>query len=405
MNNYYKLLQVINVLIEKYDFIQISIKEYTAFNDIEAWLRNENDENYKLIRVSLKPNISETDIERIESYLDFFRCPKGSFLNITICNENDNKDLVELDFASLNIEKAYASSFIVFKIYPEVYSAIKDVNNVDEEIEKLTKQKNQLLLSKIKERYRLTKNNNKPIVTYVLIAICVLMYIVKLFLSRNYDSTIVDVVLGGNYHTFTIGLRQFYRIFTCAFIHGSFMHLLSNMYSLYVLGRYIENEYGIYNYLLILFCSIFMGSICQLIFAANNVSIGMSSGLYGLMLVFIVDLISKRKAPVSTFLPLIFINISINFMSNIAWLAHLGGLIGGYLIYAYINSDKKLELFVLYFIFLILIFIKLFTIKKIDPLYKGSDLQILKMYNEIGFKKYAESLLNRLLVVYEKFGG
>ena len=78
-------------------------------------------------------------------------------------------------------------------------------------------------------------------------------------------------------------------------------------------------------------------------------------------------------------------------MSNIAWLAHLGGLIGAYLIYAYINSDKKLELFVLYFIFLILIFIKLFTIKKIDPLYKGSDLQILKMYNDIGFKKYAES--------------
>ena len=405
MNNYYKILQVINILIEKYDFIQISIKDYTAFNNIEAWLRNENDDNYKLIRVSIKPEISKTDIERIQSYLGFFRCSNESFLNINISNGNENEYSIGFDFTNLNLENSYASNFKVFNIYPEIYSAIKDVEDVDSEYERLTKQKNQLLLNKIKQRYALTRNNNKPIVTYILICICVLMYIVKLFLSRNYDSTIVDVVLGANYSTFTIGLRQFYRVFTCAFLHGNLMHLISNMYSLYIIGRYVESEYGITKYLLILFCSIFMGSICQLIFAINNVSIGMSSGLYGLMIVFIIDLISKRKAPISAFLPLIFVNISINFMSNVAWLTHLGGLIGGYLMYAYINSNKKFGLFVLYCILFIFIFVRLLAINKINPLYKGSDLEILKMYNDIGLKKYAESLLNRLLIVYEKFGG
>ena len=123
------------------------------------------------------------------------------------------------------------------------------------------------------------------------------------------------------------------------------------------------------------------------------------------MLVFILDLVVKGRTPISTFLPIIFVNFSINFLSNIAWMAHIGGLLGGYLAYMIINSERKKEMISLYVILLIFVFIRFFTIDKIQPFYKGSDIQLVEMYNKIGFKNYSIRLLENIYRVYLKFGG
>lgn len=37
--------------------------------------------------------------------------------------------------------------------------------------------------------------------------------------------------------------KQWYRFFTCGFIHANYVHLLFNMYSLWIFGRYVENMF------------------------------------------------------------------------------------------------------------------------------------------------------------------
>lgn len=401
-NNYYKVLQVINILIEKYNFIQISLKDYESFNSVEAWLRNENDPNFSLIRVTCKgASSSQYDNNRIEDYLDYFKCHRDNFLDIHISNDEYDKQLEVYNY--LNLEDAYASGHNVFNIYPEIYACVRNVDDIDKEYDDLVKNKNRILLQRFNERFKI--NKSKPIITYIIIALCALLYILKMVLSVKYSSTIVDIALGANYNTFTVGLKQVYRLITSAFLHGSFLHLFSNVYSLYVLGSFIESYYGHLKYCFILFSSILLGSLSQIIFNSNSVSIGLSGGLYGLMLVFIIDLVIKGRRPITSFLPLIFVNLSINFIANIAWMAHLGGMIGGYLAYVCINSERKKDMIILYVLFMIFVLFKFFTIDKINPFYKTSDMEVIKLYNDIGLKKYCDNLLIRLAKVYSKFGG
>ena len=44
---------------------------------------------------------------------------------------------------------------------------------------------------------------------------------------------------------------EIYRLLTCAFVHIGIIHLVVNMYSLYVIGSQVENFYGKIKYLLI----------------------------------------------------------------------------------------------------------------------------------------------------------
>jgi membrane associated rhomboid family serine protease len=58
--------------------------------------------------------------------------------------------------------------------------------------------------------------------------------------------------------------RQYYRFFTCGFIHANYMHLIFNMYSLWIFGQYVESEFlgafgesGKWLYLLMYLSSLF----------------------------------------------------------------------------------------------------------------------------------------------------
>ena len=43
---------------------------------------------------------------------------------------------------------------------------------------------------------------------------------------------------------FFVGLYEFYRLLSSAFLHGNIFHLIMNMYALYNMGRFMETEMG-----------------------------------------------------------------------------------------------------------------------------------------------------------------
>ncbi|HMC85339.1 MAG TPA: rhomboid family intramembrane serine protease, partial [Chitinophagaceae bacterium] len=60
------------------------------------------------------------------------------------------------------------------------------------------------------------------------------------FTAFNNDKVFEDLIF---YPPAIANQNQFYRFFTCGFIHANFMHLAFNMYSLWIFGQAVESQF------------------------------------------------------------------------------------------------------------------------------------------------------------------
>ena len=375
---------------------------YRNYADDEAWLINPEDSHFNLIRVSLdEPMIIQNEKDRVNDYIRILQERTGNeirFLDIHITKESDSSDS---GFPHIELEEGYAKGEDLHEIYPEIYQAIHQVENEESEIAALVSQMRKVII----ERRRQLLKQKRPVFNYAFMTICIVLYFITYMLSRYYSFNSVLIFLGADYHTFTLGLKQYYRLILCGFLHGSLFHLFTNMYSMFFIGSYVERKYGGKKYLGMLLASILTGSLSQAIMSDNTILVGVSSALYAFMLVFIIDSLKANRMNFMSVIPLIIINLSLNFISSTAWLAHLGGLIAGYLVYLFYENPENRGPFVLLIVMITLLFMKYLSIKKINPIYAGNDMEIVKMLKDFGFGRYADKLLNKLIEVYQRYGG
>lgn len=407
--DYYKMFQVTECLINNYGFKNVIIND--LIDDIfnENWLINTDDKNYQAIRVTMSTPSESGNDEQIQTYLKFFEnrfnMKNIKFLDIHICKEKYDKNVEIYDFTNLDIE--YFDGIDIKNIYPLVCECMHTVDDADKEVDSiLEKMRKKEDTSKGFKKLvkRIPKKNY--ICTLIIISICIINFILNLYLKYKFDdNTAIYVLLGADYKTFTLGMKQFYRLITYAFVHADIIHLLCNMFSLYYVGRYVEIRYGHFKYLLILFYSILLGALTQGILVDNSICVGMSAGIYGLMIVFIGDMISSRVINLRALIPTLLINLFLNFLSTTAWTAHLGGAIGGFIIYYLIKNPKKIIRTILAIIVILSLSVKYVTISSINTLYGGTDLKVIEIFNDLGFENYSKKILIKLLNVYEKYGG
>ena len=133
-------------------------------------------------------------------------------------------------------------------------------------------------------------------------------------------------------------LLELIRLISSIFLHAGILHLICNLYSLYILGPQVEGFYGKTKFTIIYIVSGIIGNLLSLAFLGDNiVSVGASGSIFGLLGAIIyfgyhyrVYLSSVIKSQI---IPLILLNLGIGFMaSGINNFAHIGGLIGGILI-------------------------------------------------------------------------
>ena len=405
-NELYKLFQLVDVFVTKYEYTQLVLKHYQQLSDSEVWLFNNKASNYHAIRITYNSASAFIyDNNRVEEYLAYFKKAIGNqelrFLDIHISKDEYNPEYEPFDY--LNIEENYSSGVDVKQIYPDIYSAIHYVDNPSKEISGIVTK----IRKSINRRVSSFKNQSKTtyIVTYIFMAICIVNYLLGLFLKYKYDdSSSIYVVLGADYKTFTLGLKQFYRLITYSFVHSDIFHIFCNLYSLNFLGKYAEIKYGHFKYSLIMIFSILCGSLTQGILSDNGICLGLSAGIYGLLVIFIIDTVSSGFINLRALIPTIVINIGINFLSTTAWMAHLGGAIGGLAIYYYLK-EQKVQRLILCIVLLLCLTYKYVTIDEIKDLYLGTDMNVIQIYNDLGFKNYANSILKKLINFYTKFGG
>lgn len=130
---------------------------------------------------------------------------------------------------------------------------------------------------------------------------------------------------------------QFWRLWTVTLVHADPLHLLFNMYALYLAGPIVERWYGWFYFLLVYLACAAAGSVGSYVFGGDGVAVGASGAIFGLFGVLLaagrlhhpVD--RSSRALVSQIGFLIMINLVFGFASggNIDNAAHVGGLVAG----------------------------------------------------------------------------
>ena len=139
-----------------------------------------------------------------------------------------------------------------------------------------------------------------------------------------------------------------WQLVTYAFLHGGVTHIFFNMFGLYMFGSDIERLFGSRYYLWYYLVSVVAAALCHLgviyLMGADPVpTVGASGGIYGLLLAFgwyfpqrrVVLLFPPIPMQARTFVVVfaaieLFLGVT-GTMSGVAHFAHLGGMLGGWL--------------------------------------------------------------------------
>lgn len=190
-----------------------------------------------------------------------------------------------------------------------------------------------------------------PPVTRALIIANVVMYLLQ---GVGMDALIVHLALWPIASAGAFGVPSFepWQLVSYAFLHGGLVHLFFNMFALYMFGSEIERLFGTRFFLQFYFASVISAALSHLVVTAwiggpPVPTLGASGGVYGLLLAYgmyfprriVVLLIPPIPMPARVFV-IVFAALELWFgvtgtLSGVAHFAHLGGMLGGWLMIQY----------------------------------------------------------------------
>jgi membrane associated rhomboid family serine protease len=179
-----------------------------------------------------------------------------------------------------------------------------------------------------------SRSGDRPLVTYILIAVTAFVFLLQLIPGLG----VTQYLLYAGVYSLPSGFYPGYdfepwRMLTTVVAHsqGFIFHIALNMYSLWLFGQALEPMLGRARFLTLYLISGFAGSLGVSFLAGDFVPVvGASGAIFGLMGAFLV-IQRKRGGNMNGLLVLVGINLVIGFIPgiNVAWQAHVGGLVGG----------------------------------------------------------------------------
>lgn len=134
---------------------------------------------------------------------------------------------------------------------------------------------------------------------------------------------------------------EWWRLVTPVLVHGSLVHLLFNMYFLYLVGPLVEQLYGSVRFVVLYVLTAAAGSAASFLLGGSGPSVGASGAIFGLCGVLIIVSVAHRpvldrrgRAIMSQIGGLVVLNLIIGFGidalgARIDNAAHVGGLLSG----------------------------------------------------------------------------
>ena len=133
-----------------------------------------------------------------------------------------------------------------------------------------------------------------------------------------------DCTLGG------IAEGQWYRLVTAMFLHYGVLHLLLNMWALWVLGRSLEANLGRVRFAALYLIAGLGGNVAAYLFSSPRAAtVGASTAVFGLFAALII-IERKLGRDISRIIPILVINLVFTLaVPGISIPGHLGGLVVG----------------------------------------------------------------------------
>ena len=155
--------------------------------------------------------------------------------------------------------------------------------------------------------------------------------------------------IGANDGILVVRNGEVWRLFTSMFLHGGTMHIVMNMFSLYILGRLVEPLFSKITYLSLYIISGLFGGLVSIYSNIDVFSVGASGAIFGIFGVLIGFAIIHRhnmgesfKSFIKEIAILLGINLFIGLLvPNINMAAHVGGLIAGFIGGLVVGSNAK----------------------------------------------------------------
>ncbi|GAB4178698.1 MAG: rhomboid family intramembrane serine protease [Calditrichia bacterium] len=203
-----------------------------------------------------------------------------------------------------------------------------------------------------------------PVINYLLIALNVLIWFFETSLSQEQLQEFIHLfgAIPARFHWIAVldiqtMIAKYYPLFTSMFLHGSWFHLLGNMWFLWIFGDNVEDAMGHVRYLIFyMLCGIIAG-LTHIHLNPESIvpTVGASGAIAGVMgayvllyprakiitLIFIFIFIDIVELPAFFYLGLWifmqFIQGTVSFLlppdvGGVAWWAHIGGFLGGFLL-------------------------------------------------------------------------
>ena len=207
--------------------------------------------------------------------------------------------------------------------------------------------------------------SSRPIVTYFLIGICILVFLAQLG-SQSYKTgqlfysygLIPSVLMGHDQLPMDLYVVPAYlTIFSSMFMHGGFMHIIGNMLYMWIFADNIEDDLGPSRFVIFyLLCGV-GAAMAQVLIDTNSQvpMVGASGAIGGVLGGY---LINHPKAKVLVLIPFGFFSqlikikalyvlgfwFILQFISSgggVAYAAHIGGFVSGMILILLFNKKSK----------------------------------------------------------------
>jgi membrane associated rhomboid family serine protease len=189
--------------------------------------------------------------------------------------------------------------------------------------------------------------DGRPVVTLAIVALCALSYLLQR-VEAGWTARWAFAPFAGEVEP--------WRFLTAAFLHspGSLLHILFNMYALWLVGPYLERALGRWRFVALYVLAAIGGQVGVTLLASPvegggwfTAVVGASGAVFGLFGAVLVVL-RRLGGDARQILVFLAINAVIGFvLPGIAWQAHLGGLVTGVALgaaYAYAPRDRRVVL-------------------------------------------------------------
>lgn len=342
------VMKLVHYFVTKENYTPIVV---TGAKD-EIWLENQAGP-YKIIRINSNyiHNNEQFDFDlfKMKSIIKQIKKKTMSFkiptLNILL-DINDRVDIIpekNIESLKLDLNKDVTKNKILKDLFPNLSKELinsKDgldlVVNVTKDINKKTAKENKV--------FEQIFSPKKIIVTKALIVINILVFIAMYLFGKGSTNTATLINFGANSGPL-VANGEIYRLLTSTFLHIGLIHLLFNMYALYIIGSQLENFLGKKKFLIVYLVSAISGSLLSAVLS-NNISAGANGAIFGLLgsllyfgyhyRVYLGNVLIKQ------IVPLIILNIALGFLfPGVDNASHIGGLFGGLLITMTLGINEK----------------------------------------------------------------